>query len=71
VEFLYVLLGIAIGVIITLVIYKLRTVHGVLRIDHSNLEKDIYRFEVDNLDALSRKKYIVLEVDNYAELSQE
>ena len=43
---------------------------GVLRIDHSNPEKDIYRFELDSLDNLSRKKKIVLRVDNHADLSQ-
>lgn len=43
---------------------------GTLRIDHSNPEKDVYRFEIDNLDGLSKKKRIVLKVDNKADLSQ-
>lgn len=43
---------------------------GTLRIDHSNLEKDIYRIEIDDLDGLSKKKHIVLKIDNNANLSQ-
>lgn len=43
---------------------------GILRIDHSNLEKDIYRIEIDDLDRLSKKKHVVLKIDNNANLSQ-
>lgn len=44
---------------------------GILRIDHSNPEKDTYRFEIDNLDILNKKKKIILRVDNNADLSQQ
>lgn len=44
---------------------------GTLRIDHSNPEKDVYRIELDDFDNLSRKKRVVLIVDNNADLSQE
>lgn len=43
---------------------------GTLRIDHFNPEKDIYRFEIDNLDALNKKSKIVLRIDHHADLSQ-
>lgn len=43
---------------------------GTLRIDRTNPEKDIYRFDIDNLDALSKKKRVTLRVDNDADLSQ-
>ena len=43
---------------------------GVLKIDSSNPEKDIYRFEVYNLDALSKKKYILMKVKRSSDLSQ-
>ena len=43
---------------------------GALRIDHSNLEKDIYRIEINDLDGLSKKKHVVLKIDNHANLSQ-
>lgn len=49
--------------------YLSRT-YGTLRIDRSNPEKDIYRFEVDDLDVLSRKKRVILKVDSNAYLSQ-
>ena len=48
----------------------IRRTYGTLRIDHSNPEKDVYRFEIDDIDSLSRKKRIVLKVDNCAMLSQ-
>lgn len=63
------LVGIIIGILITLLTVLLST-SGTLRIDHSNPEKDLYRFDIDNLDELSRRKRIVLKVDNHADLSQ-
>lgn len=57
--------------IAALVFMHFRSAHGTLRIDHSNPEKDVYRIEIDDLDALSRKKRVILEVDNSAILSQE
>lgn len=44
---------------------------GTLKIDSSNPEKDVYRFEIDDLDKLSKKSRIVLKVDRNADLSQE
>ena len=46
------------------------TARGTLRIDHSNPEKDVYRFEIDDLDKLSKKKYVELKIDHNANLSQ-
>lgn len=69
----YFISGLMIGVLLAAIVY-ITVIHGcegTLRIDHSNPEKDIYRFEVDNLDDLSKKKHIVLKVDNNAFLSQE
>ena len=43
---------------------------GTLRIDHSNLEKDIYRIDIEDLDKLSKKKVVMLTIDNNAHLSQ-
>lgn len=43
---------------------------GTLRIDHSNPEKDVYLFEIDSLDTISKKKRIVLKIDHNANLSQ-
>ena len=38
---------------------------------HRNPEKDVYQIAIDDLDKLSRKKRIVLYVDNNAHLSQD
>ena len=57
--------------IVTMIVMYLTSARGTLRIDHSNPEKDVYRIEIDDLDALSRKKKVILDVDNSAILSQE
>lgn len=57
--------------IVTMIVMYLTSARGILRIDHSNPEKDVYRIEIDDLDALSRKKKVILDVDNSAILSQE
>lgn len=43
---------------------------GTLKIDISDPSKDVYRFEVDDIDALMNRKRIVLNVDSNADLSQ-
>ena len=57
--------------IVTLIITYLTSARGTLRIDHSNPEKDLYRIEINNLEDLSRKRRVILDVDNSAILSQE
>lgn len=57
--------------IVTMIFMYLTSARGTLRIDHSNPEKDVYRIEIDNLEDLSRKKRVILDVDNSAILSQE
>lgn len=61
---------ILINIVINLIFFN-RKPSGTLRIDHSNPEKDIYRFEIDDFDALSRKTKITIKVDNNAHISQE
>lgn len=68
--FLCFAIGISVGGICAWIVHHARSSSGTLRIDHSNPEKDIYRFEVDDIDNLSRKKRIILKVDNNADLSQ-
>lgn len=62
------LMGSLIGTIISIAYIKRAS--GTLRIDHSNPEKDLYRFDIDDLDSLSKKKRVILNVDNNADLSQ-
>ena len=57
--------------IVTMIVMYLTSARGTLRIDHSNPEKDVYRIEINNLEDLSRKKKVILDVDNSAILSQE
>ena len=57
--------------IVTTIVMYLTSARGTLRIDHSNPEKDVYRIEINNLEDLSRKKRVILDVDNSAILSQE
>lgn len=70
-EYLFVLIGLLVGSIISNIIFfiRYRTV-GTLRIDHFDPEKDVYRIEIDDLDGLSKKKHVILKVDNNADLSQ-
>ena len=65
------LVGAIVGVLITWIMYRLKTIHGILKIDTSNIEQDIYRICIDDLDNLSKKKRVVLKVDPNATLSQE
>lgn len=65
------LIGLFTGVSIASIFQFIRATAGTLRIDHSNPEKDVYRFDIDNIDSLSKKKRILLKVDNNASLSQE
>ena len=64
------IIGVAVGVIIYALFQRILVAHGTLRIDHSNPEKDIYRFEIDNLDKLNRRSYVELKIDHHADLSQ-
>ena len=63
-------LGFGIGSIIINILYSVQRTHGTLRIDHSNPEKDIYRFDVDEEDLakLSSKSRVTFKIDNNARL---
>lgn len=65
------LIGVCIGSIVTRIILDIRATSGVLKIDHSNPEKDIYRIEFESIDKLSKIKRVILKVDNHADLSHE
>jgi hypothetical protein len=62
--------GIIFGIGVMLLYIVLKTATGTLRIDHRNPEKDVYRFEINNLDKINSKKRVVLKIDNDADLSQ-
>lgn len=64
----YLIFGTLAGVLGTLVFLSTRKPFGVLRIDHSDPDKDVYRLEICDLDRLLRKKRVVLKVDKDAKL---
>lgn len=63
--------GVLLGTIVgeAIAIYRMKKTCGTLRIDNKG-EKELYRFEIDDFDGLSNKKYVRLKVDNNADLSQ-
>lgn len=64
------ILGTMFGFVVTCIWFATRTV-GKLRVDHSNPEKDLYRFEIDDLDKLSKRKMVILKIDHRADLSHD
>ena len=67
---LYFTIGVIVGAIGYAICQRMFVTHGTLRIDHSNPEKDVYRFEIDDLEKLNRKAYVELKIDHHADLSQ-
>lgn len=57
------------GAVLTLVVIS-RLSSGTIKIDRTNPAKDVYRLEIDNLDKLAKKKYVLLRVNSHADLSQ-
>ena len=68
-ELVWIVIGMFIGITIMIVIYHTKKTTGTLRIDHSNPEKDVYRFELDRIEDLSNSLRVVLKVDHNADLS--
>ena len=67
----YILLGFILGVVFANCYHVfIKTSCGVLKIDHSNPEKDLYLIEIENLEKLDNKREVVLRIDNKADLSQ-
>ena len=65
------LTGLLVGLVLaSIFVWNPWTEYGTLRIDVSNPEKDLYRFEINSIEKLSKKKRVVLRVDPKADLSQ-
>lgn len=69
-EYILIVIGIIIGSIISNIIFYVFSTSGTLRVDHTNPDKDIYRFEIDRLDKIGKKKRLIMKIDNHANLSQ-
>nr|DAV24925.1 MAG TPA: Protein of unknown function (DUF2897) [Bacteriophage sp.] len=68
--YVWILIGVLIGSVVSNIIFYCRSSSGVFRIDHSDPEKDVYRFEIDDLDKLDKKSRLILKIDHNANLSQ-
>lgn len=62
-------LGLVIGSAVTTLFIYIRSGHGTLNIDHYP-EKDFYRFEIDRVDNLDKKKQFVMKVKHNHDLPQ-
>lgn len=67
---LVLLIGVVLGGVSVSFWHDVKKPYGTLRIDHSNPTKDVYRFEIDDFEDLRKRKRIILDVDNDADLSQ-
>ena len=54
----------------TIAILRMKKTCGTLQIDTKG-EKELYRFDIGDFDALYKKKYVRLKVDNQANLSHD
>lgn len=57
-------LGLIIGMLISGIISYFKKASGVLQINHSNPEKDVYKFCIDDLDVLDKKKSITIKIEH-------
>lgn len=55
------------GAVASCILYS--KIDGILKIDHSDSKKDVYRIEIGDLDILPHKKHIILKVENDVNLS--
>ena len=70
-EYIFFVLGLVLGSIVANCYHLfIKTTDGVLKIDHSNPEKDLYLIEIEDLESLNNKREVVLAIDNKADLSQ-
>ena len=66
------ILGTIFGFIGATIYYNARNAFGTLKIDRTNPEKDVYRFNINgDLDELPRKKRIMMRIDPNADFSQD
>lgn len=65
------LIGVIAGSVVTYILASFKQVHGILMIDQSDQEKDIYRICINKLNDIPKKKRLILRVDPNADLSQD
>lgn len=62
-------LGLVIGAAVATIFMLVRSGHGTLNIDHYP-EKDFYRFEIDRVDNLDKKKQFIMKIKHNRDLPQ-
>lgn len=68
-SYLWFLGGVFVGTILTYIRFGRVSRKGILKIDRSDPEKDIYRIDLDGV-VLNRTKRLILKIDHNADLSQ-
>ena len=58
------------GSVLSNFIFRRKTEFGVLRIDMSDPQKDVYKLEISDLDSLPKKKKVLLKITTSATFSQ-
>ena len=69
-EILYLIVGVVIGIIGS-AIWSRAHVCGIIEVDCSDPDKDVYRLVVDDLKSLTKKRRIVFKVNRNAHFSRE
>lgn len=64
-------MGLIIGSVIANCARFIFSARGTLKVDHSNPKKDLYRFDIDSIDAINKKTHMYLKIDHHADLSQD
>lgn len=62
-------LGLVVGAAVATIFMLVRSGHGTLHIEHYP-EKDFYRFEIDRVDNLGKKKQFVMKIEHHNDLPQ-
>lgn len=67
-----IVIGVLLGSILTSLydFYHFSNAHGILRIDNSDPDKKLYRFEIDDLGDLDDASHVTLKIDHNADLSR-
>lgn len=67
---LILLAGIVIGFVIACVITFIRSAKGTFNIYTSDPEKDLFKLELDDLNAVFKKKYVRLKIVQHSDYTQ-
>lgn len=58
------ILGLIAGLLVSVLAWLTKITVGTLKIDHSNPDKDVFKFEIDDLTSLTKKKFVFIKIVN-------